>query len=82
MSLPAPEASRVLLGSLQMQAASRVHIPPTISQKAFTSDHFNDVVSSTLLRRQLYTPSGPNLGPPHFPDLVGPPPRNGKTSIP
>jgi hypothetical protein len=80
MSLPAPEASRVLLGSLQMQAASQVHIPPTISQKAFTSDHFNDVVSSTLLRRQLYTPSGPNPGPPHFPDLEGPPPRNEHTS--
>ena len=80
MSLPAPEASRVLLRSLQMQLASQVHIPPTISRKAFTSDHFNDVNSSTLLRRQLYTPSGPNPGPPHFPDSVGLAPRNGHTS--
>ena len=80
MSLPAPEASSVLLRSLQMQATSRVHIPPTISQKAFTSDHFNNIISLTLLRQLLYTPSGPNPGPPHFPDSVGSPPRNEHTS--
>ena len=89
MSMSAPEASRVLPESLQMQA----------SQNDFTSDHFNDVVSPTLLYQQLYRgpvpPSGPNTPGAQFPAstnahlpgslLKSPPPHamlNEDTSIP
>lgn len=89
MSMSAPEASRVLPESLQMQA----------SQNDFTSDHFNDVVSPALLYQQLHRgpvpPSGPNTPRAQFPAstnahlpgslLKSPPPHamlNGDTSIP
>jgi hypothetical protein len=94
MSMSAPEASRVLPESLQMQA----------SQNDFTSDHYNDVVSPALLYQQLHrapvppsgpNPSGPNTPRAQFPTstnaplpgslLKSPPPHamlNGDTSNP